>query len=44
LREIYRMSSVTPIASFATRGPWTVSSDPARVLAGLLLLLRPARR
>jgi hypothetical protein len=38
------MSRFTSSASLATTGARTVSSASASILAGLLLLLRPARR
>jgi hypothetical protein len=38
------MSGFIPFASFAKTGARTVSSASAPLLAGLLLLLRPARR
>jgi hypothetical protein len=38
------MSSFTASASLANTGARTVSSASASLLAGLLLLLRPARR
>jgi hypothetical protein len=38
------MSSFTASASFAIHGARTLSSASAPILAGLLLLLRPARR